>query len=37
LNPDGKVVYRAGKAECRPFPVPGDQNLRQSVKRNFSA
>jgi len=35
LNPDGKVVYRAEKAECRPFPVPGDQNLRQGVKRNF--
>ena len=37
LNPDGKVVYRAEKAECRPFPVPGNQNLRQGVKRNSSA
>ncbi|OGV75272.1 MAG: hypothetical protein A3K18_14070 [Lentisphaerae bacterium RIFOXYA12_64_32] len=35
LNPDGKVVHRAEKAECRPFPVPVDQNLRQGVKRNF--
>jgi len=35
LNPDGKVVYRAEKAECRPFPVPGDERLRQGVKRNF--
>ena len=35
LNPDGKVVYRAEKAECRPFPALGDQNLRQGVKRNF--
>jgi hypothetical protein len=35
LNPDGKVVYRAEKPDCRPFPVPGDQNLRQGVKRNF--
>ncbi|MBM3789631.1 MAG: transposase [Acidobacteria bacterium] len=31
----GKVVYRAEKPDCRPFPVPGDQNLRQGVKRNF--
>ena len=35
LNPNGKVVYRAEKAECRPFPVPGDERLRQGVKRNF--
>ena len=29
------MVYRAEKAECRPFPVPGDERLRQGVKRNF--
>jgi hypothetical protein len=34
-NPDGKVVHRAEKAQCRSFPVPGDKRLRQGVKRNF--
>jgi hypothetical protein len=31
LNPGGKVVYRAEKTRCRPFPVPGDRSLRQGV------
>ena len=35
VNDDGKVVYRAEKTECRPFPVLGNENLHKGTPRNF--
>ncbi len=29
---DGKVVYRAGKGVCHPFPIQGDVNLKAGTK-----
>ena len=31
----GKVVYRAEKADCQPFPILGDGKLLRGVSRNF--
>jgi ribosomal protein S27E len=33
--PDGKVVMRAEKAACQPFPVLGDARLAKGIPRNF--
>jgi hypothetical protein len=35
VGADGKVVYRAEKAECRPFPVLGDERFLKGISRNF--
>ena len=35
VSEDGKVVYRAEKAECQPFPILGDQKLFRGISRNF--
>lgn len=35
VNNDGKVVYRAEKMACRPFPVLGNENLHKGIPRNF--
>ena len=32
---DGKLVYRAEKAECQPFPILGDARLFRGISRNF--
>ena len=31
----GKVVYRAEKAECQPFPVLGNERFLKGCSRNF--
>ncbi len=35
VSDDGKVVYRAEKADCQPFPALGDDKLPRGVSRNF--
>jgi len=35
LNPDGKVIYRAGKAECQTYPEVGHEELKAGIPRNF--
>ncbi len=35
ISDDGKVVYRAEKAECQPFPALGDVKLLRGISRNF--
>ena len=35
VGADGNVVYRAEKAECRPFPVLGDERFLKGISRNF--
>jgi len=35
VSDDGKVVYRAEKADCQPFPVLGDEKLLRGISRNF--
>ena len=35
VSDDGKVVYRAEKAACQPFPTLGDGKLLRGVSRNF--
>ena len=35
VSEDGKVVYRAEKTECQPFPMLGDGMLLRGVARNF--
>ena len=35
VSDDGKVVYRAEKAGCQPFPILGDGKLLRGVSRNF--
>ena len=35
LTDDGKILYKAGKTECLPFPVTGDVNLTAGTRRNF--
>lgn len=32
---DGSVVYRAGKADCIPYPTMGDEMLQKGIPRNF--
>jgi hypothetical protein len=32
---DGKILYRAGKAECIPFPKTGDKDLSPGMPRNY--
>jgi hypothetical protein len=32
---DGKILYRAGKAECIPFPKTGDKDLSSGMRRNY--
>ena len=32
---EGKVVYRAEKADCQPFPILGDERLFRGISRNF--
>lgn len=35
VSDDGKVVYRAEKQDCQPFPILGDDKLLRGVSRNF--
>ena len=35
LNPDGKVIYRAGKSECQKYPEVGHEELKAGIPRNF--
>jgi hypothetical protein len=35
LTNDGKVIYRATKTSCLPFPELGNENLKAGVNRNF--
>jgi hypothetical protein len=35
VNPQGKVIYRAEKPDCRPFPILGNERLFRGVPRNF--
>ena len=35
VKPDGKVIYRAGKSECLPYPQAGHEELKASNPRNF--
>lgn len=35
VSEDGKVVYRAEKADCQPFPALGNDKLSRGVSRNF--
>lgn len=35
LNPDGKVIYRAGKSECQTYPEVGHEELKAGIPRNF--
>jgi hypothetical protein len=35
VSDDGKVVYRAEKAECQPFPILGNETLLRGISRNF--
>ena len=35
VSDDGKVVYRAEKQDCQPFPMLGDGKLLRGVSRNF--
>jgi ribosomal protein S27E len=35
VNPDGKVIYRAGKSECLPYPQAGHEELKAGNPRNF--
>jgi hypothetical protein len=32
---DGKILYRAGKTECIPFPKTGDKNLSPGMRCNY--
>jgi hypothetical protein len=32
---DGKILYRAGKTECIPFPKTGDKDLSSGMRRNY--
>ena len=35
ITNDGKILYRAGKAECIPFPKTGDKDLSSGMRRNY--
>ena len=35
ITRDGKIIYRASKATCFPFPLSGDETLMAGVPRNF--
>ncbi len=35
LTEEGKVLYRAVKPSCLPFPILGNGNLKAGAKRNF--
>jgi hypothetical protein len=35
ITMDGKIIYRASKATCFPFPLSGDETLMAGVPRNF--
>lgn len=35
VSDDGKVVYRAEKADCQPFPILGDDKLLRGVSRKL--
>lgn len=35
VTDDGKVLYRAGKGKCFPFPKTGDEELAAGISRNF--
>ena len=32
---EGKVLYRATKSSCLPFPLLGNEKLKAGTKRNF--
>lgn len=32
---EGKVLYRAVKSSCLPFPILGNEKLKAGAKRNF--
>jgi len=32
---DGKIVYRAEKTSCQPFPILGNERLLKGIPRNF--
>jgi hypothetical protein len=35
VTAEGKVLYRASKSNCTPFPATGDLELAAGVRRNF--
>jgi hypothetical protein len=35
ITKDDKILYRAGKAECIPFPVTSDKDLTSGMPRNY--
>jgi hypothetical protein len=35
VNDEGKVLYRATKAKCLPFPITGDADLAAGISRNY--
>lgn len=35
VTDDGKILYRAGKAKCIPFPKTGDKDLSPGMRRNY--
>jgi hypothetical protein len=35
VTDDGKVLYKAGKGKCFPFPKTGDEELTAGISRNF--
>jgi len=32
---DGKILYRASKAKCLPFPITGNEDLLAGMRRNY--
>ena len=37
VSNDGKLVYRAGKADCQPFPIHGNEKRPRGAFRNSEA
>jgi hypothetical protein len=35
VNPDGKIIYRAGKPDCQTYPEVGHEELKAGIPRNF--
>jgi hypothetical protein len=35
VTDDGKVIYRASKGKCLPFPITGNEDLLAGMRRNY--